>query len=214
MNLNTDHSQRIVIEAGEVYDGAGQKDLECHASGDHAHISVQAYAAGASWSHQGEQLLEILVLKGELCLGQETLGPSSYVRLLTGTVVNFHTQAGCTLYLNQRDQTVAEEASFALPSDQLDWRQGMVPGLKVTSLHQGLTKHTALVRWAPDTRFNPHTHVGGEEIFVVEGVFRDEHGAYPTGSWIRSPHLSSHRPFTGPEGAMILVKVGHLQVPA
>lgn len=88
----------------------------------------------------------------------------------------------------------------------------MVPGLKVTSLHQGLIKHTALVRWAPETRFNPHTHVGGEEILVLEGVFRDEHGSYPAGTWIRSPHMSHHRPFTGPEGATILVKVGHLDV--
>ncbi len=77
---------------------------------------------------------------------------------------------------------------------------------------QGLTKHTALVRWAPETRFNPHTHVGGEEILVLEGVFRDEHGSYPAGTWIRSPHMSNHRPFTGPEGATILVKVGHLDV--
>jgi hypothetical protein len=91
-----------------------------------------------------------------------------------------------------------------LVGDRLDWRQGMVPGLKVTSLHQGLTKHTALVRWAPDTRFNPHTHVGGEEIFVLAGVFRDEHGAYPAGTWIRSPHMSHHRPFTESEGATIL----------
>ncbi len=30
--------------------------------------------------------------------------------------------------------------------------------------------------------FNPHKHYGGEEIFVVEGVFEDGHGRYPAGS--------------------------------
>jgi hypothetical protein len=30
------------------------------------------------------------------------------------------------------------------------------------------------------------------------------------GSWIRSPRYSKHAPFTGAEGALIYVKVGHL----
>ena len=45
---------------------------------------------------------------------------------------------------------------------------------------------------------------------MLEGVFRDEHGAYPRGTWIRSPHMSRHTPFTSAEGTTILVKVGHL----
>jgi hypothetical protein len=154
-----------------------------------------------------------LVLQGALLIGEDSFGPQSYVRLLPGQALDLKTQTGCVLYENRRDWTEAEEGSFALAGDRMDWRQGMVPGLKVTSLHEGLTKHTALVRWAPDTRFNPHTHVGGEEILVLAGVFRDEHGAYPAGTWIRSPHMSHHRPFTEAEGATILVKVGHLQVP-
>ncbi len=36
----------------------------------------------------------------------------------------------------------------------------------------------------------------GEEIFVVEGAFRDEHGAYRAGSWVRYPPGSSHTPRT------------------
>ena len=71
---------------------------------------------------------------------------------------------------------------------------------------------TALVRWAPGTYFSPHRHYGGEEIFVIDGVFEDEHGRYPAGSWLRSPHMSMHKPFSV-EGCTILVKTGHLDVP-
>ena len=71
------------------------------------------------------------------------------------------------------------------------------------------TTNTALVRWAPGTYFNPHRHFGGEEIFVVDGVFEDEHGRYPKGFWLRSPHMSAHKPFSV-EGCTILVKTGHL----
>jgi len=193
--------------------GQGVVTLERQGQGDHAQIKVVAHPAGDAWAHPGEQLCELLVLQGALLIGEDSFGPQSYVRLLPGQALDLKTQTGCVLYENRRHWTEAEEGSFALAGDRMDWRQGMVPGLKVTSLHEGLTKHTALVRWAPDTRFNPHTHVGGEEILVLAGVFRDEHGAYPAGTWIRSPHMSHHRPFTEAEGATILVKVGHLQVP-
>ena len=48
-----------------------------------------------------------------------------------------------------------------------------------------------------------------EEIFVIDGVFEDEHGRYPSGTWIRSPHMSLHQPFSK-EGCTIFVKTGHL----
>ena len=63
---------------------------------------------------------------------------------------------------------------------------------------------------APNTLFRPHVHPGGEEIFVLEGVFHDEDGSYPSGTWIRSPRFSKHAPFTKSEGAVIYVKTGHL----
>ena len=71
------------------------------------------------------------------------------------------------------------------------------------------TESTALVKWPEGAAFIPHTHFGGEEIFVLEGTFIDEKGEYPTGTWIRSPHLSNHNPFVK-EGCTILVKVGHM----
>ncbi|MEE9596290.1 MAG: cupin domain-containing protein [Acidiferrobacterales bacterium] len=77
----------------------------------------------------------------------------------------------------------------------------MIP---VTSLHR--SAHI----WAPNTQFKLHSHWGGEEIFVIEGAFRDEHGEYPAGSWIRNPHKSKHAPYTDDEGALIYVKVGYL----
>jgi hypothetical protein len=212
MDLHADHSERVVVDATATLQGQGAVSLERQGQGDHAQITVVAHPAGEAWTHPGEQLCELLVLQGALLIGEDSFGPQSYVRLLPGQALDLKTRTGCVLYENHRDWTEAEEGSFALAGDRMDWRQGMVPGLKVTSLHEGLTKHTALVRWAPDTRFNPHTHVGGEEILVLAGVFRDEHGAYPAGTWIRSPHMSHHKPFTEAEGATILVKVGHLQV--
>jgi hypothetical protein len=213
MTLHSDHSLRVVVDATDLYAGqTGERPLEQRVAPAESQITLRSLKAGESMTHDGGMLLEVLVVRGLLSLNGEALGPASYARLAPGVSATFTSTEASMVYLNERTPTEPEKDSYALRGDTLDWRQGMVPGLKVTSLHQGLTKHTALVRWAPETRFNPHTHVGGEEILVLEGIFRDEHGSYPAGTWIRSPHMSNHRPFTGPEGATILVKVGHLDV--
>jgi len=213
MTLHSDHSLRIVVDATDLYAGQpGERALEQHDAPAESRITLRSLKSGESVTHDGVRLLEVLVLRGCVSLNGEALGPASFARLAPGVSATVTSTEASVVYLNERTPTEPEKDSYALRGADLDWRQGMVPGLKVTSLHQGLTKHTALVRWAPETRFNPHTHVGGEEILVLEGVFRDEHGSYPAGTWIRSPHMSNHRPFTGPEGATILVKVGHLDV--
>jgi anti-sigma factor ChrR (cupin superfamily) len=68
---------------------------------------------------------------------------------------------------------------------------------------------TSLVRYAPGRFFPEHTHPEGEEILVIEGEFADEHGRYPAGTWMRSPHLSRHTPFSD-TGCLIYVRVGGL----
>jgi anti-sigma factor ChrR (cupin superfamily) len=54
-----------------------------------------------------------------------------------------------------------------------------------------------------------HTHWGGEEIFVLKGIFMDEYGEYKIGTWLRNPHLSKHFPYVKEE-TIIFVKTGHL----
>ncbi|MBU2873943.1 cupin domain-containing protein [Marinobacter salexigens] len=68
---------------------------------------------------------------------------------------------------------------------------------------------TSIVRYEPGASFSRHEHPLGEEILVLEGVFSDETGDYPEGTWIRSPHLSEHHPFVDQE-TVIWVKTGHL----
>jgi anti-sigma factor ChrR (cupin superfamily) len=69
----------------------------------------------------------------------------------------------------------------------------------------------ALVRWAPGTVFQSHGHASGEEILVLKGVFQDEQGSYGSGTWLRNPPGSIHRPWSG-SGCTIWVKTGHLPV--
>ena len=69
-----------------------------------------------------------------------------------------------------------------------------------------VARATSIVRYAPGSHFSAHTHTGGEEFLVLEGVFQDEHGDYPAGTYVRNPPTSSHTP--GAEaGCVIFVKL-------
>ena len=69
-----------------------------------------------------------------------------------------------------------------------------------------VARATTIVRYAPGSDFSPHVHTGGEEFLVLSGVFEDEHGAFPAGSYIRNPPQSSHKPGSKP-GCEIFVKL-------
>jgi anti-sigma factor ChrR (cupin superfamily) len=69
-----------------------------------------------------------------------------------------------------------------------------------------VARATSIVRYAPDSRFSAHTHGGGEEFLVLDGVFQDEHGDFPAGSYIRNPPTSRHTPGSKP-GCTIFVKL-------
>lgn len=72
-----------------------------------------------------------------------------------------------------------------------------------------VAKATSIVRYQPGSKFKTHTHELGEEIFVLEGVFSDEAGHYPAGSYVMNPPGSSHAPFSE-SGCTLFVKLRHL----
>jgi hypothetical protein len=69
-----------------------------------------------------------------------------------------------------------------------------------------VARATSIVRYAADSRFSAHTHGGGEEFLVLEGVFQDEHGDYPAGCYVRNPPTSRHTPGSA-AGCVLFVKL-------
>jgi anti-sigma factor ChrR (cupin superfamily) len=91
----------------------------------------------------------------------------------------------------------------------LDWTPSPIAGVERRMLDRiggEVARATSIVRYAPHSRFSRHTHEGGEEFFVLEGVFQDEHGDYPAGSYVRNPPTSAHTPGSEP-GCTIFVKL-------
>ncbi len=152
---------------------------------------------------------EIYVLEGLLKCKGVPLPEGSYVRVLTTRPVSLSSDSGCTLFLKTGPLEKGDLEEVIVSTRDTPWSPGLVEGLSVMPLSRSGIRNTALVRWAPGTHFQSHRHYGGEEILVLEGVFEDEHGRYEPGAWMRSPHLSQHRPFSK-EGCLIFVKTGHL----
>lgn len=173
--------------------------------------SLVRYAPGAGYEgHTHGAGEEILVLEGVFSDASGDHPAGTYLRNPPGSHHAPFSREGCLLFVKLRQFAMDDLRTVRIDTRQAPWRQGLVPGLSVLPLHSHDGVDTALVRWAPDTRFNRHRHPGGEEILVLEGLFQDEQGVYPAGTWLRSPCWSEHTPFTGSEGALIYVKVGHL----
>jgi anti-sigma factor ChrR (cupin superfamily) len=172
-------------------------------------VRYQPFSEFSPHIHEGGE--EFLVLAGTFSDEHQDYSTGYYVRNPIGTS---HTpkvgKEGATILVKLFQFKQEDQEQKAIDTSSESWRAGLVDGLSVMPLHDFEGEHIALVKWSPNTRFNPHKHWGGEEIYVIEGTFHDEHGAYPKGTWIRSPHLSEHTPFTKDDGALIYVKTGHL----
>ena len=95
------------------------------------------------------------------------------------------------------------------PSDY-QWVDSPMPGVERMMLDRiggEVARATTIVRYAPNSKFRAHTHTGGEEFIVLDGVFSDEHADFPKGSYVRNPIGTSHTPKIGPDGATIFVKL-------
>ena len=120
-------------------------------------------------------------------------GPGTYIRNPAGTGHAPFSEEGCTLFVKLHQFDPEDTAHFHIDTHNAQWQPG-IEGLEVIPLHDFKGEHVALVKWPAGEKFKPHTHFGGEEILVLSGTFRDEHGIYPKGTWLRSPHLSQHFP--------------------
>lgn len=94
-------------------------------------------------------------------------------------------------------------------AEQLAWTPSPMAGVDRRMLDRiggEVARATSIVRYAPGSRFSAHTHTGGEEFVVLEGVFQDEFGDFPEGTYVRNPPSTSHTP--GSEaGCTIFVKL-------
>lgn len=220
MQLRHDLSQRVVVRPGDEAfvpspqagvvrlmldrDGDGDGEVVARAT---SLVRYEPKSTFPEHIHGGGE--EIFVVEGTFEDDHGAYPAGTYLRNARGSRHAPRSATGCLLFVKLHQFQSDDDSQLRITTTETPWRQGIVPGLRVMPLHEHRGEHVALVRWAPGTVFQRHSHMGGEEILVLEGTFQDEHGDYPRGTWMRSPHSSTHAPFSQ-GGCTILVKVGHL----
>ncbi|MDP5084526.1 MAG: cupin domain-containing protein [Yoonia sp.] len=96
-----------------------------------------------------------------------------------------------------------------IQTQDIPWKASPMAGVDRRMLDRigdEVARATSIVRYAPGSHFSAHTHDGGEEFIVLEGVFQDEHGDYPAGTYVRNPPTTAHTP-GAEDGCTIFVKL-------
>lgn len=213
--LNMNFAERIVINTESMSwlaspaQGVWRKPLEREEAESGHTTSIVRYEAGSQFkTHPHPMGEEILVLDGVFSDQYGDYPAGTYIRNPPGSSHAPFSKQGCTILVKLNQFDTRDSATVRIDTSKQQWLAGQ-GGLEVMPLHNFEHEHVALVKWPVGERFQPHKHFGGEEIFVLSGEFRDEHGHYPQGSWIRSPHMSEHFPFVEQQ-TIIWVKTGHL----
>ncbi|MCG9726327.1 cupin domain-containing protein [Vibrio brasiliensis] len=213
--LNMNFAERIVIDTESMswlaspVRGVWRKPLEREEAESGHTTSIVRYEAGSQFkTHPHPMGEEILVLDGVFSDQYGDYPAGTYIRNPPGSSHAPFSKQGCTILVKLNQFDTRDSATVRIDTSKQQWLAGQ-GGLEVMPLHNFEHEHVALVKWPVGERFQPHKHFGGEEIFVLSGEFRDEHGHYPQGSWIRSPHMSEHFPFVEQQ-TIIWVKTGHL----
>ena len=203
MRINMDFRQRVVIATAAqdwvVSPAKGvQRRMLDRAGAESGHATSLVRFAPDSYfpehSHPGGE--EYLVLEGTFSDAGGDCGPGTYVRNPIGSAHSPFTKDGCIIFVKlcQMDAADQDHIRIDTAGDE-GWRPGPVEGLSVRPLHAYGGERVSLARFQPGTRYAGHGHPGGEEILVLDGTLADEHGSYPTGTWLRMPADSRHAPF-------------------
>jgi anti-sigma factor ChrR (cupin superfamily) len=213
--LNMDFTQTVAINTNQAdwmdspMPGVQRKPLAREeAERGHA-TSIVRYEPGASFrAHDHPLGEEILVLEGVFSDETGDYPAGTYFRNPEGFRHAPFSKEGCLLLVKLHQFQDTDKEHVVIDTKTAEFRPG-VGGLTVLPLHQHGSEQVALVHWPAGEHFVQHSHFGGEEIYVMEGEFIDEHGRYPAGTWLRSPHLSEHHPYVE-QDTLIWVKVGHM----
>jgi anti-sigma factor ChrR (cupin superfamily) len=214
-NFNMDFSKSIVINTSEQTmvpspsNGVSRIPLERESAESGWTTSIVEYHAGTSFpSHPHPGGEEIFVLEGIFSDEFGDYPAGTYLRNPPGHSHAPFSKEGCVIFVKLNQFKAGDTQKLVIDTTKESWRAGH-GNLEVMPLANFETEGTALVKWPKGEKFIKHSHFGGEEILVLSGIFKDEHGEYPKGTWLRSKHLSSHHPWVDEE-TLIFVKTGHL----
>ncbi len=173
--------------------------------------SIVRYAPGSRFpAHPHPQGEEILVLRGVFSDERGDHRAGTYLLNPEGYRHAPYSVEGCELFVKLRQYPGLDRPQVRIETEE-GWEPYAVPGVHRRPLYASDAHPDAmhLLRIDADAVIPEVTLEGGEELFVLEGTFGDEHGEYRAGTWGRYPPGTRHTPRTS-SGCRLYVKNGHL----
>ena len=217
--LNADFSQPAFVRTAEVdwqpspSPSVHRKRLDLAGPAEAGRVtSVVRYAPNSRFpAHPHPDGEEILVLDGVFADEHGRYPAGTYLLNPEGFSHAPFSDEGCVLFVKLRQYPGRDRRQITVDSRSAEWQPGG-PGREVLPLYaeDGRPEQMRLVRLAPGSVQPAHEHVGGEEVFVIDGDLADEAGQYRAGDWLRYPDGSRHA-VSSKAGCLLYVKVGHLR---
>lgn len=95
----------------------------------------------------------------------------------------------------------------------INWRATQHGGIHLHTLrHDGATGDaTVLIRMEPGCAYPAHRHRGLEEVFILQGGYRDHAGVHRAGDYVLNDAGSAHHPVAleAPADDCIMLAVAH-----
>jgi anti-sigma factor ChrR (cupin superfamily) len=116
---------------------------------------------------------------------------------------------GCVLFVKLRQFPGRTREHVAIRTETLSWQPTARAGVAVQPLYSqpGFVDSMRLERWSPHSALGQVEYANGAELFVLEGAFTDEGGAFARGAWLRLPPGAAHSPATE-QGCVVYIKEG------
>lgn len=159
--------------------------------------SVVRYEPHSSFpAHDHPEGEEILVLEGVFSDEHGNWPAGTYLLNPEGFRHAPFSESGCVLFVKLRQYPGRERRHIVVDTHKLAWEAGSIPAVTYKALYQqaGFSDIVRLERWNPEADLGDIAYAQGAELFVLEGEFIDEAGAYSAGCWLRLPAGSQHHP--------------------
>lgn len=139
---------------------------------------------------------EILVLEGSFSDETGDYPTGSYLLNPEGVTHVPYSEKGCITFVKLRQHGGTHRKQIKTNIYDLDWRSSSVHPIEIKLLYQqdGFPEQVWLERWQPGTVLSKVRVSQVKEIFVLRGVWSDETGEYPAGTWLRYPPGCSYKP--------------------
>lgn len=149
-------------------------------------------------THEHPDGEEILVLEGIFSDEQGDWSAGTFLLNPEGFRHAPFSKKGCVLFVKLRQFPGLDRRHVAADTTVLAWQSSSITGVLHKPLYaqEGYADSMSLEKWDVGMGACTVSYPGGAEIFVIDGSFSDENGAYEKGQWLRFPAGAEHRPQT------------------